>query len=272
MEHRGPPRAEARRTCGLDADETHLGVVEEAREEPDGVRAAADARDDSVWEPLVYLEHLRAGFPTDDGLQLSHDARVRRRADAGADQVVRRLDVRDPVADRLARRLLQGLRPELDRLDLGAEKPHALDVRMLPAHVLGAHVDDALEPETSADRRGGDAVLSCARLRDDAALAEARREQDLAERVVDLVCASVIQILALEDDPAAIGCEAFGLVQRGRSPDVVPSEPVELLAKRRIRVGLGPPALELVQRRDERLGDVAAAVVAVGLGHRAAST
>ena len=38
-----------------------------------------------------------------------------RRADARADQVVRRLDVRDPVADRLARRLLQRPRAELDR-------------------------------------------------------------------------------------------------------------------------------------------------------------
>ena len=55
--------------------------------------------------------------------------RVRRRADAGADQVVGRLDVRDPVADRLARRLLQRARAELDRPDLGSEQAHPLDVR-----------------------------------------------------------------------------------------------------------------------------------------------
>ena len=42
--------------------------------------------------------------------------------DARADQVVRRLDVRDPVADRLARRLLERLRPELDRPHLRAEQ------------------------------------------------------------------------------------------------------------------------------------------------------
>ena len=49
--------------------------------------------------------------------------------DARADQVVRRLDVRDPVADRLAGRLLQRPRAELDRPHLGSEEAHPLDVR-----------------------------------------------------------------------------------------------------------------------------------------------
>src|SRR2546429_99644 len=86
-----------------------------------------------------------------------------------------RLDVRDPVADRLARRLLERLRPELDWPHLGAEQAHPLDVRRLPAHVFGAHVDDAVEPEPRADGRGRDAVLSGARLGDDPALPEPPR-------------------------------------------------------------------------------------------------
>ena len=92
--------------------------------------------------------------------------------DARPDQVVGRLDVRDPVADRLARRLLQRPRPELDRPHLGAEQAHPLDVRPLPAHVLGAHVDDALEPEAGAHRRRRDPVLAGAGLGDDPPLAE----------------------------------------------------------------------------------------------------
>ena len=143
---------------------------------------------------------------------------------------------------------------------------------MLPAHVLGAHVDDALEPETSADGRGRDAVLAGAGLRDDAPLAEARREQDLAERVVDLVRARVVQVLALEDDPAALGREALGLVQRRRSTDVAPPSRSSSSRNAGSRVGLRPAALELVERRDERLGDVAAAVVAVGLAVIAAAS
>ena len=141
---------------------------------------------------------------------------------------MRRLDIRDPVADRLARRLLQRLRPELDGSHLGTEEPHALDVRMLPAHVLGAHVHDALEPEARADRRGRDPVLARTRLGHDASLAEARREKDLSERVVDLVRAGVVEVLALEDDAAARRREALRLVERRRTSDVTLAEAVEL--------------------------------------------
>ena len=75
--------------------------------------------------------------------------------------------------------------------DLGAEQPHAEDVQRLPRHVLGAHVDVALEPEQRAGGRRRHAVLSGAGLGDDAPLAHALGEQRLAERVVDLVRAGV---------------------------------------------------------------------------------
>ena len=144
---------------------------------------------------------------------------------------------------------------------------------MLATHVLGAHVDDALEAEARAHGRGRDAVLAGARLRDDPPLAEARREEDLPERVVDLVRARVVQVFALEDDSAAGRGEALGLVERRRAADVALAEPFELLAKRGVGERLVPAVLELVERRDQRLGDVAPAVLAVRRGrHRAAST
>ena len=132
---------------------------------------------------------------------------------------MRRLDVRDPVADRLARRLLQRLRAEVDAAHLGAEQVHPLDVRPLAAHVLLAHVDDALEPEARADRRGRDAVLAGAGLGDDALLAEPPREHRLAERVVELVRAGVEEILALEVDALA-GREPLGERERRRAAGV----------------------------------------------------
>ena len=146
---------------------------------------------------------------------------------------MRRLDVRDPVADRCARRLLERARAELDGLDRRAEQAHALDVRRLPAHVLGSHVDDALEPEARARSRRRDAVLTGAGLGDDAPLAEAPREDDLAERVVDLVRAGVVQVLALEVEPLARR-EARGERDRGRTPDVRAAELVELRCERGI--------------------------------------
>ena len=140
---------------------------------------------------------------------------IRRGPDARADQVVGRVDVGDPVADRLARRLLQRARAELDRPHLGAEQPHPLDVGRLAPHVLAAHVDDALEPEVRADGRGRDAVLAGARLGDDPLLAEPPRDHRLTERVVDLVRAGVQQVLALQVD-ALVGREARGARERGR--------------------------------------------------------
>src|SRR5204862_4564707 len=160
----GAARAQAGRARRVDADEAHLRVVEEPGEEPDCVRPAAYARDRDVGQPALGCEELLARLPADHSLQLTDDFGVRRRPDARADQIVRRLDVRDPVADRLARRLLQRPRPELDRADLRAEQAHPLDVRLLPAHVLRAHVDDALEPEPGADGRRCDAVLAGAGL------------------------------------------------------------------------------------------------------------
>ena len=90
--------------------------------------------------------------------------------------------------------------PEVHRPHLGAQQLHAEDVGLLPLDVGRAHVDDAGQVEERADGGGGDAVLAGAGLGDDAALAHAARQQDLAERVVDLVRAGVVEVLALQID------------------------------------------------------------------------
>src|SRR5438552_1536215 len=83
------------------------------------------------------------------------------------------------------------------------------------AHVLLAHVDDALEPEARADRRGGDAVLTGTGLCHDAPLAQALREHRLAERVVQLVRPRVEEVLAFEVQ-ALVGREALGTGEGSR--------------------------------------------------------
>ena len=90
----------------LDANEAHRLVGEERVEEPDRVRTAADAGDGVVWKAPFDLQHLCAGLVADDGLEVAHDHRVRVGADDGADEVVRVLDVGDPVADRFVDRVL----------------------------------------------------------------------------------------------------------------------------------------------------------------------
>ena len=135
----------------------------------------------------------------------------------------------------------------------------------------------ALEPEARADRCRCDAVLPRTRLGDDAALAEPDGEERLADRVVDLVCPGVEQVFALEQDSLAGRRKPGRLVERGRAPGEAGEQLVELGVKRGVLASLLPAARELVQRRDERLRDVAPAVVPVEAGgrrsaHRAAAT
>ena len=101
--------------------------------------------------------------------------------------------------------------PAVDRHDLGAEQPHPRDVERLPAGVLLAHVDDALEVEQRSGGRGGDTVLAGAGLGDDPRLAHLAGQQGLAEHVVYLVRTGVVEVLALEQHARAAGVPAEAL-------------------------------------------------------------
>ena len=151
------------------------------------------------------------------------------------------VDVGHPVAHRFVDRVLQRAAARIHLAHGRAEQPHAQHVGRLPRHVFGAHVDVALEAEQRAGRRRRDAVLSRARLGDDAALAHAAGQQRLPEGVVDLVRAGVRQVLALEEDARAAGLRGQPprLVERRGPSDVVLQQRVELLEERRGPRGRG---------------------------------
>ena len=216
----------------------------------------------AVGQAVFLLENLRAGFAADDAMEVADHGGVGVRAEDAAEEVVGGADVGDPVAHGFVDGVFEGARAGGDAADLRAEHAHAEDVELLAAHVFFAHVDDAVEAEEGADGGGGDAVLAGAGFRDDAFLAHAHSKERLAEAVVDFVRAGVEQVFALEIDVCAAEgfCEARGEVERGGAAGVVAQQRVELQVEIGVSLGLGIGVLQLVERGDEGLGNVAAAV------------
>ena len=144
-----------------------------------------------------------------------------------------------------------------DRLHLRAEQSHAEHVRRLPLDVGRAHVDDAGQAEARGDRRRRDAMLAGAGFGDDARLAHLLRQQDLAEAVVDLVRAGVVQLVALEVDlrAAELFRQPLGEIERARPAGIVRVEVFEL----RLEAGIGarrlPGFLQLEDQRHQRFGN-----------------
>ena len=247
--------------AGLDADQPHGRVVQERMEQAHGVRAAADAGDRRVGQPALGFLQLLLGFLADHRLEVAHHHRIRMRAGDGADEVVGVVDVGDPVAHRLVHRVLQRAGAGGHRLHLGAEQLHAEDVGGLALDVGGAHVDGAGQAEQRAHRGGGDAVLAGAGFGDDAGLAHAAGQQDLAHAVVGLVAAGVVQLIALEVDlrAAEVLGQPFGEPQRAGAADVVLQVVLQVGVEGGVGLGRVVGALDLQDQRHQRLGDEAAA-------------
>jgi hypothetical protein len=246
--------AEAR---GLDTHELDLGIAHECGERTDRVRAPADARDDLIRQTASEHEVLRASLVADHALELPHDRGEGVGPCGRAEEIEGIFRPSGPGAEGLVDRVLERAAAALDVRDLRAEHAHAIDVWALSLHVEGAHEDLDLHAEERADHRGGDAVLSGARLRDEPPLAEALGQQALAERVVGLVRAAVQQVLALEvERHAELARRVAREVERCRPPCVRPGEGRQPIAEVLVVPRLDPSRLDLFEHRDEELGDV----------------
>ncbi len=191
--------------AGLDADDAHRRIVEEREEQAHRVRPAADGGDHRIGQAAfaLLLGQLPAHFLADDRLEVAHHRRIGMRPGHRADAVERVAHIGHPVAQGVVHRVLQRAAARGHRMHLGPQKPHAEHVRRLPLDIVRAHVDHAFQPELGADRRGGDAVLAGPGLGDDPGLAHAAGQDDLAQHVVDLVRAGMVQLVALHVDLGA---------------------------------------------------------------------
>src|ERR1043166_9564599 len=130
--------------CRLDADQLDAAILYERVECTNRVGSAADAGDYRFRQTSHALEHLRTRLASNHRLEVPHHSRVRRGADHGADDVIRVIDVGDPVANGLGRRVLERSRTARNADHRGAHQSHAEDVELLPPNVFLAHVYDAL--------------------------------------------------------------------------------------------------------------------------------
>ena len=128
-------------------------------------------------------------------------------------------------------------------------------------HVFAPHEDFALHAEQGTYGRGGNTVLSCTGLGNDAPLAHASRQQRLPERVVDLVRAGVTEVFALQVDlrAAELGGQMLREVERRLATGVLGEVVLELAPELGVAADAPVGRIELEQRRHQGLGDVAAA-------------
>ena len=140
------------------------------------------------------------------------------------------------------------------------------DLNHTGAHKINNTIGQALlarnmkKPRVIAET--GDAMHAGAGLGDDARFAHAARKQRLADGVVDLVRAGVVEVLALEVDlrPAQQLRPALGVVHRARAPDVVLQVVAEFRLERGIAARLLIGGEQFLERVRQRLGDERAAV------------
>ena len=237
-------------------------------EQADGIAATADRRDQQVGQAAGAGEHLGAGFLADHALKIADQFRIGVRPGSGADDVEGVVHIGDPVAQRLVHRVLQRCGASRDRDHFRAEQLHAEHVGRLSRHVSRAHIDHAGQAEAGADRGRGHAVLARAGFGDDPGLAHADRQQDLADAIVDLVRAGVVQLVPLEPDLCplpgqGILAQLFGQarreIERAGPADIVFKQVVELGLESRIGLGRVIFALKVQDQRHQRFGDIATA-------------
>ena len=265
--------------ASLDPDHGHASLVQKRVEQTHRVRAPADTRDESIREPALGPFELRSHFVTDHRLEIAHHHRIGMRAGDRADHVERLLDMRDPVAQRLVHCVLQGGRARTHRHDFGAEQFHAEDIGLLPLDVGRAHIDDARQIEERAGSRRRHPVLARPGLGDNPRLSHAPRQQYLAQHIIYLVRAGVVELIPLQIDlgAAEMAGQPLGEIKGARPPDIMLEIIVEFGLKAGVVARLGIGGLDGQDQGHQCFGDKAPAVdaemaaligsAAVGIGN-----
>src|ERR1051326_2695097 len=205
--------------AGFNADQVYFFVADEVVKDADLIRPATNTGNDCSGKFSFRFHDLCASLTANDFMEVADHRGIGVRAKHAAEQVMRGTNICDPVTHSFVDCVLQSTRASLDATNFCAQQPHAENVQFLATHVFGAHVNHALKPEQSANRRCSDTVLTGSGFSNHAILTHPFDEQGLAEAVVDLVRTGVQQVFALQIDFCAtksLGKPA-GKEKRGRT-------------------------------------------------------
>ena len=246
----------------FDAMNFDIRVIDKRMKHADGVGAAAHTGHHQIRQLAFLRQHLRPRLVADHQLEVPHHSRIGMRASRRTDDVERVFDIGDPVAQRLVHRVFQRARTGGDRPYRCTQQIHPKDIGALPFGIDLAHIDHARKAEAGGHGRRRHAVRARAGLGNDAGLAHAPRQQDLAQAIVDLVCAGVIEVFALEIDFGAAEMlgQARREIERALAAGVMGEKPVQFLLERWILFRCLIGFLKLQQQRHQGLGDKAPAI------------
>ena len=171
----------------------------------------------------LLFQQLLFNLLADDRLQAGHHVGIGMRPYGRADDVVGIGRMAAPVADGLVGSVLQGHVAAGYRYYGGSQHLHLLHVDVLAFHVCLAHVHHTLHAHQRTDGSRSHAVLSGTGLGNDALLAHATCQQNLADGVVDFVCSGMVQVFPLQVDAATILLrEPMGQVEGRGASHIVP--------------------------------------------------
>ena len=257
-------------TARLGQHDLHAGVVHIVVDGAGGVASSAHASDEIIGIIASdFLLQLPFQFLRDDTLHLGHDVGVGVGTHGGAHDVERVVGMAAPVANGLRAGVAERHVARANGIDRRSEHLHALHVGVLALHVGGSHEDLTLHVHQRAHCGGSHAMLSGTRFGDDACLAHLLRQQNLADGVVDFVCARMVEVLALEVELASILlAHSSGVVERRGAPHVIAEQrgvlALELLAANDGQVGV----LQVVYALVENLRHIGASERSVETGWR----
>ena len=157
-----------------------------------------------------------------------------------ADHVKRVVDGGHPIPQGLVHGVLERRRAGGDPAHFGPQHFHAVHVGRLSLDILRAHEDHALHSEHGRHGGGGNAVHARTGFGDQPRFAHAPGQERLADGIVDLVGARVVEILPLEVYAGASHFlrQAAGMIQGRRPARIVLQVAAQLFPKVRVAASL----------------------------------